>query len=79
MLLAGTVVADGPPAEVLTAENLQTAFGERAVTADAAGHLAVFDDHGHGDQHGDGPDHPRVFNARFVICSLSFVFDSSMR
>ena len=37
ILLAGTVVAEGAPAEVLTTEHLSTAYGARMVRLDAGG------------------------------------------
>lgn len=49
MLLDTRVIADGPPQEVLVAENLREAYGSRVITADA-GKALLLDDHGH--------DHP---------------------
>lgn len=46
VLLAGRVVADGPPPEVLTRGFLSEAFGSHLV--DDARTLQVIDDHGHG-------------------------------
>ena len=55
VLLAGQVVADGPPAEALRPELLAAAFGGRLVRID---HEAVLvDEHGHGELH-DDCDHP---------------------
>ena len=63
MLMANRLVASGTPEEMLTAEQLQVAFGER-VLGDHADHdhdreLIVFDDHGHHGhgQHAHGHDH----------------------
>jgi ABC-type Mn2+/Zn2+ transport system ATPase subunit len=47
LLLAGCVVADGPPAIALRADLLAEAFGDRLVPASAG--TVVIDDHGHGD------------------------------
>jgi ABC-type Mn2+/Zn2+ transport system ATPase subunit len=54
MLLAGCVLADGPPAEVLRADLLAEAFGDRLVRAGAG--VVVVDDHGHEDDRHDAPD-----------------------
>lgn len=49
MLLAGCVIADGTPGEVLRPEHLALAFGGRVLTVgDAA---VLVDDHGHGHDH----------------------------
>jgi ABC-type Mn2+/Zn2+ transport system ATPase subunit len=47
ILLAGCVVADGPPAEVLRPALLTEAFGNRMVPTDHG--AVVVDEHGHGD------------------------------
>lgn len=47
LLLAGRLVADGPPAEVLIPRVLLETFGDRTLRL-AAGDLAVVDDHAHG-------------------------------
>jgi ABC-type Mn2+/Zn2+ transport system ATPase subunit len=47
VLLAGHVVADGTPAEVLTAELLRRAYGSRVLASGDTGPV-TFDDHGHG-------------------------------
>ena len=52
MLLAGCLLAIGPPAEVLRPELLAEAFGSRLVRAD--GSTVVIDEHGHA--HDDCPD-----------------------
>ncbi len=49
VLLAGAVVADGPPEEALRAEMLVKAFGGRLSTLDHE--VVVFDEHGHGQTH----------------------------
>jgi ABC-type Mn2+/Zn2+ transport system ATPase subunit len=51
LLLAGTLIAIGPPDQVLTAPNLRLAFGDRLL-GDHHGHdhastLLMIDDHGH--------------------------------
>lgn len=51
VLLAGEVVADGSPAEVLRPDLLASAFGGRLVRIDDA--AIVIDEHGHGDAHDD--------------------------
>lgn len=64
-LLAGRLVAHGPPAEVLTAESLRRAYGARVIeVADDRDpvHHALLDDHGHGAHDGhvtghDGHEH----------------------
>ena len=48
VLLDGQVVADGTPAEVLTAEHLRSAYGGRVITAES-GTAIILDDHGHTD------------------------------
>ena len=49
VLLAGRVVAAGPPADVLTAAHLGEAYGGRMFTID--GGRVVMDDLGHGHSH----------------------------
>jgi iron complex transport system ATP-binding protein len=51
MLLAGCVLADGPPSEVLVPKLLAEAFGGRLIRDD--GSTVVVDDHGH--DHGSEP------------------------
>jgi ABC-type Mn2+/Zn2+ transport system ATPase subunit len=51
VLLAGAVIADGEPAEVLTPELLAIAFGGRLIQIDRT--AVVVDEHGHGIQHDD--------------------------
>ena len=46
LLLSGRVVASGTPAEVLTAENLLTAYGPSLMHMDGTGPI-LLDDHGH--------------------------------
>lgn len=56
LLLAGHVVAEGPPSEVLTSERLRKAYGARLVQIDA--HDAVLDDHHfHGHPTGSDAEH----------------------
>lgn len=56
-LLAGRLVAEGTPDEVLTTDNLSAAFHGGLVAADTASVAApgahVFDEHGHGTHHDD--------------------------
>ena len=52
ILLAGRVVAVGPPEHVLTAEHLRAAYGHQVLTVD--GGLVLFDDPHH---HAEGDDH----------------------
>jgi ABC-type Mn2+/Zn2+ transport system ATPase subunit len=47
LLLAGRVVADGTPDEVLTTERLRHAYGSRVLASGVSGPM-TFDDHGHG-------------------------------
>ena len=54
ILLAGALVADGSPEQVLTPELLTAAFGGRLISVDGA---VVVDEHGHGVRH-DDCDHP---------------------
>ncbi|MDH3302030.1 MAG: metal ABC transporter ATP-binding protein [Acidimicrobiia bacterium] len=63
VLMAGRIVAQGPPGEVLRPENLRATFGERLL-GDHTGHdhaqdMMVVDDHGHhhGHDHGHGHAH----------------------
>jgi len=51
LLLAGCILADGPPADVLRPELLAEVFGNRMVAAD--GGAVVIDDHGHAEHAGD--------------------------
>lgn len=55
VLLAGRLVAQGPPDAVLTADNLAEAFHGELVAADSASGrpsaTQVFDEHGHGTHH----------------------------
>jgi ABC-type Mn2+/Zn2+ transport system ATPase subunit len=55
MLLAGCVIADGTPDEVLRPEHLATAFGGRLLRI--GGEALLVDDHGHGHSHALGDDH----------------------
>ncbi|MGH9134014.1 MAG: hypothetical protein ACRDZZ_08770, partial [Ilumatobacteraceae bacterium] len=55
VLLAGEVVADGPPADVLRADLLASAFGGRVLRLD--GSTVLVDDHGHGVHDGSEHDH----------------------
>lgn len=52
VLLAGAVVADGPPQAVLTPELLAVAFGGRLISIDGS-QAVVVDEHGHGVRHDD--------------------------
>jgi ABC-type Mn2+/Zn2+ transport system ATPase subunit len=52
LLLAGRVVAAGPPETVLTRENLQAAYGDRVLTV--GGDVLLIDDPHH---HAEGDDH----------------------
>jgi ABC-type Mn2+/Zn2+ transport system ATPase subunit len=55
MLLAGCVVADGPPGDVLRPQHLTMAFGGRVL--DIGGGAVIVDDHGHHDHdHTERPD-----------------------
>ncbi len=56
LVLAGRLIADGRPSEVLNAETLTAAFGERVIQAAGDSHagfddIVVVDDHGHPAQH----------------------------
>lgn len=55
MLLAGCVIADGAPDDVLCPEHLATAFGGRLLRI--GGEALLVDDHGHGHSHDLGDDH----------------------
>ena len=56
LLLAGCVMADGAPGEVLQPHLLAEAFGNRMIRTDAG--AVVIDDHGHDDAgHRHGPPH----------------------
>jgi ABC-type Mn2+/Zn2+ transport system ATPase subunit len=55
MLLAGCLIADGTPDEVLRPEHLATAFGGRLLRL--GGETILVDDHGHGHSHDLGDDH----------------------
>ncbi len=55
MLLAGCVIADGTPDEVLRPEHLATAFGGRLLRI--GGEALLVDDHGHGHSHDLGDEH----------------------
>ncbi len=55
MLLAGCVIADGTPEEVLRPEHLATAFGGRLLRI--GGEALLVDDHGHGHSHDLGDEH----------------------
>jgi len=52
MLLAGCLIADGTPEEVLRPEHLALAFGGRLI--EVGGHAVLVDDHGHGHGHDHG-------------------------
>ncbi len=54
MLLAGCVIADGAPDDVLRPEHLATAFGGRLLRI--GGEALLVDDHGHGHSHDLGGD-----------------------
>jgi len=53
LLMAGCVLADGRPGDVLRPELLAEAFGNRAVSFDGSAVITVVDEHGHDDA--DGP------------------------
>jgi len=55
MLLAGCVIADGAPDDVLVPEHLATAFGGRLLRV--GGEALLVDDHGHGHSHDLGDEH----------------------
>lgn len=55
MLLAGCVIADGTPDEVLRPDHLATAFGGRLLRIGSEALLV--DEHGHGHSHALGDDH----------------------
>jgi ABC-type Mn2+/Zn2+ transport system ATPase subunit len=52
LLLAGRVVASGPPSEVITGANLRAAYGARVLTVDEG--IVLLDDPHH---HAEGDDH----------------------
>ena len=52
LLMAGCVLADGRPGDVLRPELLAEAFGNRAVSFDGNAVVTVVDEHGHGDEDG---------------------------
>jgi len=60
LLVSGHIVASGPPTEVLTADNLREAFGDRLLGDhrhhDHSQEMLLVDDHGHHHGH-DGHDH----------------------
>lgn len=55
MLLAGCLIADGAPDDVLRPEHLATAFGGRLLRL--GGEAILVDDHGHGHSHDLGDEH----------------------
>jgi ABC-type multidrug transport system ATPase subunit len=55
MLLAGCVIADGAPDDVLQPEHLAKAFGGRLLQV--GGQSLLVDDHGHGHGHAAGDGH----------------------
>lgn len=55
VLLSGRVVAAGPPAEVLTPDNLRSTYGHQLVTIDS-GQALLDDSHHHDHVEGDGAD-----------------------
>lgn len=55
MLLAGCLIADGPPDQVLRPEHLAVAFGDRLL--DLGDGAVLVDDHGHGHAHDAGAHH----------------------
>jgi len=56
LLMAGCILADGAPDDVLRPDLLAEAFGDRLVRADSGGSAVVVDEHGHA--HDDCPDEP---------------------
>lgn len=60
ILLAGCVVADGSPADVLRPEHLATAFGGRLLMVDDRALLVDDHGHGHGHDHGELHSHDDV-------------------
>ena len=67
VLLAGEVVASGPPSEVLRADLLALAFGGRVLRIDDGAMLV--DDHGHGVH--DGSDHAHIDGAHHLPANES--------
>jgi len=63
VLLAGEVVAAGPPSDVLRADLLAQAFGGRVIRLDESTAVLV-DDHGHGVH--DGSDHDHIDGAHHL-------------
>lgn len=55
ILLAGCVIADGTPHDVLRPEHLAVAFGDRVIAVDDS--TVLVDDHGHGHGHDHGLGH----------------------
>jgi ABC-type Mn2+/Zn2+ transport system ATPase subunit len=67
LLLAGCILADGPPADVLSPALLAEAFGNRMVPAgDGANSVLVIDDHGHAD-HEHAPAQDRVVDVAELL------------
>jgi iron complex transport system ATP-binding protein len=62
VLLAGEIVAEGPPSDVLRADLLALAFGGRVLRLDDSSVLV--DDHGHGVH--DGSDHDHIDGAHHL-------------
>jgi iron complex transport system ATP-binding protein len=62
ILLAGEIVAEGPPSDVLRADLLALAFGGRVLRLD--GRSVLVDDHGHGVH--DGSDHDHIDGAHHL-------------
>ncbi len=62
VLLAGEIVAEGPPSDVLRADLLALAFGGRVIRLDDRSVLV--DDHGHGVH--DGSDHDHIDGAHHL-------------
>jgi len=58
LVMAGCIIADGPPGVALHPKNLGTAFGERVIrlTGDDGNEIVLLDDHGHHHHH-EAPDH----------------------
>ena len=67
VLLAGEVVAAGPPSEVLRADLLALAFGGRVLRID--GRAMLVDDHGHGVH--DGSDNAHIDGAHHLPATES--------
>ena len=47
LLSEGSLVAVGKPGEVLTSDNLRSAYGDRVLAPAGGGEITVLDDHGH--------------------------------